>query len=431
MLNFYVNLWFFLQVSVAVVLFRLSATVLPAWGRQVLLLGFSAYFLSLLAGAASFRLLFLGYIVAAVAIGQLIARTDGRFRSALVGGACTLAVAVLVVYKYAYVLALFQPAAPLATRLQAIHWIGLSYLTFRAIDYLVAVRLTKGLLDRPWTNWLYATSYLSFFPAYISGPINRFAPYFAEQVKAPTAMSFRRLRDNVLRASLGVVKMLFLGKIARAFSLVAPELQGSSPLYLDELAIALYIYYLYLYFDFSGYCDVAIALADFFDVRLPENFHYPFLASSPQDFWNRWHITLSHWMRDMVFFRLLRVIFLRFPRVPQLAASLMSAFITFTLMGAWHGNRPNWVLYGCYHGFGLSTHMLYRWLMERFFPDLYLRLFDSWLYRAIATFATFNFIAWGLLLTQPLDIVHGFLERLTLSFLFPTTFPLLWSGANA
>ena len=410
MLNFYVSLWFFIQVAAAIVLFRLSLPVLPNWFRQVLLLGVSAYFLSSLANALNFGPVLLVYLALVISLGQAALLTKGRMQSALITGGCVFAVLVLAVFKYAYVFESVNVGMSLANQLRALHWIGISYLTFKAIDYCLTMRLPSVAAQRK-NSWLFAASYLVFFPAFISGPINRFAPYLAEQNAPPRAMSAIRVRNNVLRASLGVVKILFFAKVARAYSLLGPELEGTSPISLLRLSRSLYCYYLYFYFDFSGYCDAAIAVADFLEVRLPENFRYPLLSSSPQDFWNRWHITLSHWVRDRVFFPLVRLLVTRFSALPTLLASVVSIAITFTLVGAWHGDRPNWILYGTYHGIALSAELCYRSLMERFCPDLYERLLRARAYRAVTTFLTFNFVAWGLLLTLPLPTAWAFIQR--------------------
>jgi D-alanyl-lipoteichoic acid acyltransferase DltB (MBOAT superfamily) len=216
-------------------------------------------------------------------------------------------------------------------------------------------------------------------------------------------MTFLRLRDDVLRISVGVIKILLLGRWAHANSVLTHDLQAGEPTSLVVLALALYFYLFYIYCDFSGYCDVAIALADLLEVRLPENFNLPFLATSPQDFWNRWHITLAHWLRDMVFFRSLRSVFKRFPNVPELPVSMLSIFGTFVLMGAWHGDTLNWVLYGCYHGTALSAELAYRRAMETICPQFYELLSSSYIYRVLCIIVMFNFVAWGLLLTLPLE----------------------------
>jgi D-alanyl-lipoteichoic acid acyltransferase DltB (MBOAT superfamily) len=147
---------------------------------------------------------------------------------------------------------------------------------------------------------LYGLSFLIFFPAFISGPIQRYSAYVKDQLQPWRPMTIARLRADLIRISLGVIKILLLAKWAYANSILNYDLHAGEPASGLALAGSLYFYYLYIYFDFSGYCDAAIALADCLEVRLPENFRFPFLASSPQDFWNRWHITLSHWVRDLV-----------------------------------------------------------------------------------------------------------------------------------
>jgi D-alanyl-lipoteichoic acid acyltransferase DltB (MBOAT superfamily) len=105
----------------------------------------------------------------------------------------------------------------------------------------------------------------------------------------------------------------------------------------------------------------------------------------------------------MVFFRSLRFTFKRFPQAPELPASMTSIFITFMLMGAWHGDSVNWVLYGCYHGAALSLELAYRRMMETYCPNIYEAISSNTIYNILCMVMMFNFIAWGLLLTLPLD----------------------------
>ena len=410
--NFYVSLSFFGQCAAAIALFRALLPVLPRAGRQVFLVACSAFFLSRLDGFPNFRLPMGLYLLAALVLGQAIALSAGRTRSILVAIASSAAVAVLAVYKYPHVLTLVGLPGAIPRNISGWHWIGLSYLSFKAIDFFVA--MASGKKDhRPGkTGWLYGAAYLTFFPAFVSGPIHRFAPYLANQSADYTRMTWPRFRGNLMRVSIGVIKILFFAELVYQYSPLGAEFPKTGPLPFWMLVQSLYCYYLYLYFDFSGYCDVAIALADFFEVRVIENFNFPLLATSPQDFWNRWHISLSQWLRDMVFFRLLQGILRRWPDTPILAASVPSIFVTFVLMGVWHGNGLNWLLYGCYHGVALSGELLYRAAMERFCPDLYDRLIASRPYRWACVFLMFNFVAWGLLLTEPLADLARLLARI-------------------
>jgi D-alanyl-lipoteichoic acid acyltransferase DltB (MBOAT superfamily) len=401
--NYYVDLYFFGKVIVAVLAFRVAGRHLSHWLRQTFLIVISIYFLSTLSAFPAFRLPLVVYVVAALALGQAITATAGRAKARLLLAACSLAVLVLIAYKYGDHLPGPRPVRDALAHFRGSTWIGLSYLTFKTIDYLVAIRSNSRLTLPAARQGLYGLSYLIFFPAYVSGPIERYQAYVKDQLERWRPMTFFRLRDDCLRIAIGVIKILMLAKWAHANSILTYHFQAGEPASLVVLAEALYFYYLYIYFDFSGYCDVAIAFADLLEVRLPENFNYPFLATSPQDFWNRWHITMAHWLRDIVFFRSLRLIFKRFPRVPELPASMLSIFATFVLMGAWHGDALNWVLYGCYHGAALSAELGYRRAMETICPELYQRILSNHIYKIFCMIVMFNFVALGLLLTLPLE----------------------------
>ncbi len=412
MYNFFTNDLFFVHATVAAVAFRGAARVVPGWMRQLLLILISVYFLTWLSSFRTIGPLLAVYVLTALALGQILLTRATAVRPLLVTIGCAGCVAVLVLIKYHNMLPDFGKLHKLILRLGVIEWIGLSYLTFRTIDYLINVRPAQSAAGAGRAGWLYGCSYLLFFPGYVSGPINRYRTYCEEQAKGCTPLTFVRIRSNLLRISLGIVKILLLGRLAYSYSILAPEFPALGAVGFPALAVGLYAAYLYYYFDFAGYCDVAIALADFFEVRLPENFDRPFLASNPQDFWNRWHVTLTHWLRDFVFFRLLRFFTLRLPALPELAALMVSSFVTFALMGAWHGSALNWLLYGCYHGLALCLHLVYRNLMEIWLPDFYERLRGRWDYRGVCVFLTFNYVAWGLLLTLPLTQLRPLLARL-------------------
>src|SRR5262249_5505712 len=176
---------------------------------------------------------------------------------------------VLVAYKYGNRLPGPRPIRDALAHLRGSEWIGLSYLTFKTIDYFVAIRSYPRLAISPSQRGLYGLSYLIFFPAYVSGPIQRYQAYVSDQLQPWRPMTVLRLRDDVLRISIGVIKILLLGRWAHANSILTYDLQAGEPASLVALAEASYFYYLYIYFDFSGYCDTAIALADLFEVLLP------------------------------------------------------------------------------------------------------------------------------------------------------------------
>jgi D-alanyl-lipoteichoic acid acyltransferase DltB (MBOAT superfamily) len=402
----------YVHAALAVIVFRVLARRSPGWLRQIFLIVISFDFLSELTQFDRIWPLLAMYLTIALCFGEAIAVAAGRRRSVLVGAACTLALVNLAAFKYAKSFLSSDASSGMFRWPEGLHWIGLSYLTFKAIDYFVAIGSRSKAVVEVRPRAFYGLSYLIFFPAYVSGPINRFTPYAKDQAAPWRPLTFERFRANLLRIAVGVIKILFFGEWARAHSILTGEFQGSAPIGLASMILGLYAYYLYFYFNFSGYCDVAIALADFFEVQLPENFQYPFLARSPQDFWNRWHITLSQFVRDMVYFRLLRAIVKRAPAVPPVLGSMVSIFVTFTLVGVWHGDTFNWLLYGCYHGLALSTELAYRQLMETYYYEGYLKLLESRAYQVLCVIAMFHFIAFGLVLTLPLGRLQNLLDRL-------------------
>jgi len=168
------------------------------------------------------------------------------------------------------------------------------------------------------------------------------------------------------------------------------------------LLLGLYCQFAYIYFDFSGYTDVAIASGRLFGIRLPENFNFPFLSRNLQDFWNRWHISFAQWFRDYIYFVLLRWLRVNARGLQDLSANVATIFVTFFLMGAWHGDALNWLLYGIYHGAGMSALIVVRRVTP---PALSARMLESTALRALSILATVSFVSVGLLLTYPMKFV--------------------------
>src|SRR5262249_55697449 len=156
-------------------------------------------FLTTLSAFNAFCVPLVLYVLAALAFGQLIGAASGRVKARLLGAACTLAVLVLVAYKYGYNLPGPARIRDALVHLRAAQWIGLSYLTFKAIDYLVTIRSYPRLIVPAAQHGLYGLGYLVFFPAYVSGPIQRYHAYVKEQLQPWSPMTLLRLRDDVLR----------------------------------------------------------------------------------------------------------------------------------------------------------------------------------------------------------------------------------------
>lgn len=404
MINFHTSVLYFAELMAAAFAYRWAAPRLSEAARHGLLAALSLLFLCQLQVHPLF-LAATGIYVAAVTLSVAArGRVPWLPRSGWVGTTMVLAaIAVLAAFKYRYYSGLLLGGLVKAPEMSSFEWLGLSYMTFRTIDLIVQVRRRPEIMPHP----LAAASFLLFFPAYLSGPINRFPPFAEDVAKGPPPISSGELRDSVARMAVGVIKVLLIAEILRVNSPIG--LRSSAGIGSGMLLLGLYCQLAYIYFDFSGYTDVAIASGRLFGVRLPENFNFPFLSRNLQDFWNRWHISFVHWFRDYVYFVLLRALRVNARWLPDLSANLSAIFVTFFLMGAWHGDGLNWLLYGVYHGAGMSALVTVR----RITPSgISARLSESRAFTAVSILATVSFVSVGLLLTHPMPFVIETLGRM-------------------
>ena len=244
-------------------------------------------------------------------------------------------------------------------------FIGISYITFRATQVLLEV--TDGLIDRlPAVDYLY---FLAFFPTFTSGPIDRSRRFFADVDQRLGRWEYLdRLGRGALMFMVGLVMELVLATIAKKY--YAPAALDLAQPVLPQVGAAVetaYAYALYLYFNFAGYSVMAQGTGLMLGVDVPRNFNLPILSRSMQEFWDRWNITLSHWLRDYAFMRLERTLARR--RVPKSrdARASVGLVANMLLMGAWHGITPAYLTYGLYHGvlLALEQHLHRHWRFWR------------------------------------------------------------------
>lgn len=215
--------------------------------------------------------------------------------------------------------------------------IGISFFTFHSISYVVDVHRRDATAQK---HPVEAGLYLLLFPQLIAGPIIRY-----REIAAQLQARSHRLDDvaeGIRRFIVGLGKKMLIANVVavpadRIFAMPPGELTAA------HAWLAVTCYTLQIYFDFSGYSDMAIGLGRMFGFRFPENFRYPYIASSIQDFWRRWHITLSAWFRDYLY------VPLGGNRVGQrrLYANLLTVFF---LCGLWHGASWTFVAWGLLHG---------------------------------------------------------------------------------
>ncbi|MGB7084634.1 MAG: MBOAT family O-acyltransferase [Phormidesmis sp.] len=228
---------------------------------------------------------------------------------------------------------------------------GLSFFTFECIAYLVDVYRGSPASDRP----LEFAAYKLFFPKLISGPITRFHS-FSGQLKKLTFPSMSQSVEGLwLIASGAVKKLLIADHIGLLVDLSASSLPraGSGDIWL--LAFA---YGLQLYLDFSGYVDVARGSALLLGFNLPQNFNFPYFATSIANFWRRWHITLGDWLRNYLYFPL-------GGSRRSLVRTCLNLMIIMLIAGVWHGDRWGFIVWGAIHGLALIVHRLSVAVAER------------------------------------------------------------------
>lgn len=232
-------------------------------------------------------------------------------------------------------------------------WLGFSYVAFRLIGVLLDYR--AGRLPKDGFTLQSFTTYVLFFPAFTAGPIDR-AQRFIPELEQNKILDSPRLVEGLTRIAVGVFKKFV---IADTLALVAMSPQVIERI--DQtwgLWIVLYLYAFQIFFDFSGYSDVAIGLGRLYGVSLPENFNRPYLQANIQQFWQRWHITLSTWFRIYYFTPLSRFFIKSKLNIPQNMFIFMAQISTMILIGLWHGITVNFFLWGIWHGIGLFLHKL-------------------------------------------------------------------------
>lgn len=216
--------------------------------------------------------------------------------------------------------------------------VGISFFTFQGISYIVDVH--QGKIE-PSERLMETTLYLSFFPQLVAGPIVRAAD-FLPQIRALTKPQQIALGFGTVMILGGLFKKIVVANYI-ATDVVDQVFAYPADFGFSDLALAAYGYSVQIYCDFSGYSDMAIGLAALLGFRIPMNFDRPFVAASMSDFWRRWHISLSSWLRDYLYIPLGGN---RFGRL----FTMRNLFITMLLGGLWHGAAWNFILWGALHG---------------------------------------------------------------------------------
>lgn len=238
--------------------------------------------------------------------------------------------------------------------------VGLSFLTFQAVAYVVDVSHRRSPAEK--NLWSFAL-YLLLFPRLVAGPIVRYREVAAALQAPQPALS--DVATGVRRFILGLAKKVLLADVlaqvsgSGVFDQALPQLSAATAW------LVLICYALQIYYDFSGYTDMAIGLGRIFGFQFPENFNNPYIARSISEFWRRWHMTLSGWFRDYVFYPLERA-----RRGRGGLRQALNILLVFLLTGLWHGVTINFILWGLLHGaaIALESSRPGRWLRVAWRP---------------------------------------------------------------
>jgi D-alanyl-lipoteichoic acid acyltransferase DltB (MBOAT superfamily) len=350
------------SASISFVLFGLGAALLSnfrssaAW-RTGVLLAASLVFVFLLDKNPLALLPLAGFLALGYAGMKLGGRGQSRVVTVVV---LTTVFAYIWLKKYAFLPSGSFLSFPYLT-------LGLSYIFFRVLHLAIDAGDSSAIRKVGPVAYL---AYTLNFTTLISGPIQRYEDFAADQLAAApppldvpaVGMQAERLvrgffKVNVLATLINMVRLDALARLTEA-------LPASARIWSALVVTA--DYPLFLYANFSGYIDIVIAIARLMRLRLPENFDRPFSATSFIDFWNRWHITLSAWLKTYVYNPLLVFLMRRIP-APAMEPFLgvFSFFVTFFLIGIWHGRTSEFAIFGLLQGGGVAVNKLWQILLTR------------------------------------------------------------------
>lgn len=226
--------------------------------------------------------------------------------------------------------------------------LGISFFTFTQIAYLVDA-YKEEVREYDFLNY---ALFVTYFPHLIAGPIlhhSEMMPQFADIKKK--IINHKNISMGLFLLAVGLFKKVMLADFLSPFVKQTFDVSHNMPFF--EAWISSFAYSFQLYFDFSGYCDMALGISWLFNIKLPINFNSPYMAQNIQDFWRRWHITLSRFLRDYIY------IPLGGNKLGELK-TYRNLFVTFLIGGIWHGAAWTFVIWGALHGAGIVIHRVWQ-----------------------------------------------------------------------
>ena len=377
-MNFYIDPAFYVFLALAVI----PAAILGFTGHRIKYYGLAASlaFLLLLFGEnAEGMLAFLVFLAVACAATFWVLSSWKRGEKSLWKYRCALVavIAPLVIYKIG---AVFDH--------NLMGFLGISYITFKAVQVIIEIR--DGLIDHmDFADYLY---FLVFFTPFTSGPIDRSRRFTEDANRVYSKQEYADLlARGIMLVLIGAVYQKVLGTVFFHYVTPAPAGDGSWWSELGEQVKDAYMYGFYLFFDFAGYSLMAMGASYCFGIKTPRNFRAPFLATDVREFWDRWHMTLSTWLRDFVFMRVVKSATRRKLFKDRLHTACAGYMVNFMLMGAWHGLTVDYLVYGAYYGTLMGATDIYQ--KKSSFHKKHKK--KRW-YKALQWFITINLVMLGM-----------------------------------
>ena len=287
------------------------------------------------------------------------------------------------------------------TQLHLLAFIGISYMSFKTIQ--IMLEISDGLIKEKISVKDYL-QFLLFFPTVSSGPIDRSRRFLKEINEVMPRKDYLELAgDGIYRIVLGLLYKVVLSTYVYQI-LLALSNTGTVVYSIKYM----YLYTLYLFFDFAGYSLMAVGSSNILGIQTPMNFNKPFLSIDIKDFWTRWHITLSTWLRDFVFSRVLMQVIRKKWFKNRLHNAAYAYMVNMLVMGFWHGISVSYIAYGFYHGVLMSGFEIYQKK-----STFYKKHKNKTWYKLISWFVTMNLVMVGFFIFsgEPYKIIMAILSR--------------------
>ena len=287
------------------------------------------------------------------------------------------------------------------TSLHLLAFIGISYMSFKTIQ--IMLEISDGLIKEKISVKDYL-QFLLFFPTVSAGPIDRSRRFLKEINEVMPRKEYLELAgDGVYRIVLGLLYKVVLSTYV--YQMLLALNNTGTVIYSIKY---MYLYTLYLFFDFAGYSLMAVGSSNILGIQTPMNFNKPFLSVDIKDFWTRWHITLSTWLRDFVFSRVLMQVIRKKWFKNRLHNATYAYMVNMLVMGFWHGLSVSYIVYGFYHGVLMAGFEVYQ-KKSNFYKK---NKNKNW-YKLLSWFVTMNLVMIGFFIFsgEPYKILLTILKR--------------------